>query len=371
MEQFNIQCLKSFAQFQSVQKDWDAFTGKYFPGNYNRTHAWLSAWWTTYHFDRPALIYIQRCPDSAEILAVAPLFIRREVFGGFPVLFLQSLGVGVGIDDFLCASRARGFVGAVVNDLVRNHRWHVASLRRIRSDAFLVEMRQAGDAAGCHVDATETDDYYIKFPTTYPDYLQSRTRKFRRNLNQAMNRIEKEGTLTVEIIDPITDPQRAMSIGNDVSATSWQFQQGKSHFNDTGSDSFYANLAKTGKGAGGEEFTALLVDGKPVAYLLGCLRERTYFAVDTAFNAEYRTVSVGRLLFARVFERLIDQGKTDYFDFEGNGEYKDDYATDARKVILITLFNRSWYSTLIRLSRGSRIYNVVGRLWRWLARIKG
>ena len=361
MDTLSIQCLESFAQFQSVQSDWDAFTGRHFPGNYHRTHAWLSAWWTTYHCDRPAFVYIQRRLDDGCIVAAAPLFVRKENFSGFPILSLQSLGVGIGTDDFLEGPGASGFAEAVLRDLVQHRRWHVARLRRLASTPFCAELRQACVSLSLPVDDMETDDYYIDFPASYPEYLQSRTRKFRRNLNQAANRLDKEGAVTIEILDPIAEPDRVASIGREVSSTSWQFLEGKSHFNDTGSDSFYANLARTAQGAGGEEFTALMVEERPVAYLLGCLRERTYYAVDTAFHADFRNVSAGRLLFSRIIERLITEGLADNLDFEGDGEYKDDYATDSRKVSFFAIYNRSLYPRLVRSLRSSRMHAALGK----------
>lgn len=351
-----MECLQSFAEFQSVQSDWQEFTQRFFPENYSRTHAWLSAWWTTYHYNQPALVYIQRRPADGRIVAVAPLFIKKEVFSGLPILSLQTLGVGIGADDFLISPEAQGFAMSVFSDLANNRRWHVARFRRLRSTLFCEETRQTCATLACITDYTETEDYVVEFPASYTEYLQSRTRKFRRNLNQAANRLDKEGTVTVDILDPILNADRVWTLGKEVAATSWQFREGKSHFNDSGSDCFYANLAKFGRGSGGEEFTVMLVDGRPVAFLLGCRRGRTYFAVDTAFHADYRHVSVGRLLFGRIIERLIEQGEVAEFDFEGDGEYKDDYATNARKAHFLTIYNRSLYSRGIRLLRGSRFY---------------
>ncbi len=364
MDHYSIRCLQSLAEFQSVRRDWDQFTASHFPGNYNRTHAWLSAWWATYHHDRPALIYIQRRLADGKITAVAPLFTSRELLGGLPILSLQALGVGVGTDDFLSGPEARGFVGQVLSDLVNNRRWHVARFRRIRNGDLCRELNEACAALACPLDAAETDDYYIEFPASFRDYLHSRSRNFRSSLRVAGNRAKKEGTVTMQVLDPIAEPDRVWAIGREVSAKSWQFQQGKSHFNDKGFENFYANLSRAGHGVGGEEFSAMLIDHRPVAYLLGCLRERTFFAVDTAFNADYSFVSAGLLLLCGIIERLIEQGTADYFDFEGGGEYKAGYATHVRKATFLTMYNRSLYPRLIRSLRSSRAYDVLGGVLR-------
>lgn len=356
MNDYRFECLHDFGEFQSIRNDWDEFTHCYFPANYSRTHAWLSAWWTTYHHGRPALIYLQRRIPDGRIVAAAPLFIRKELYGGLPILSLQLLGEGLGADDFLVSPDARDFVAQVFDDLVNVRRWHVAKLRRLQSPQFCAEVERAANNLSCAMEFAETDDYFIEFPDSFETYLQGRTRKFRRNFNQATNRIGKEGVVTVEVLDPISDAERVIGLGREVAATSWQFQAGKSHFNEFGADCLYGNLARLGRGAGGEEFTVMLVNGRPAAYLLGCRRGRSYFAVDTAFHADYRHVSVGRLLFGRIIERLIGLGDVDDFDFEGSGEYKDDYATHSRKAAFLTVYNRNLYSRGIRSLRNSRWY---------------
>ena len=187
-------------------------------------------------------------------------------------------------------------------------------------------------------------------------------------MNQAINRLEREGAVTLEVLDPFIDTERVIALGKAVSSTSWQFREGKSHFNDKGAASFYANLASRGYGAGGEEFSVLLVSEKPVAYLLGCRKGDTYYAIDTAFHADYRNVSAGRILFSMIFKRLIQQGGVDYFDFEGSGEYKDDYATDRRKAVSLTIYNRTLYPQCIRRLRRSSIY---GRIRDFMHRSRG
>jgi|GEM_PF-3540308 len=371
MTDMRIECLHDFREFQSVRDDWNEFTESCLPDNYSRTHAWLSAWWDTYHSGKPAIIYLQRDPATGRIVAAAPLLIRKEIFGGFPVRSLQILGSGIGTDDFLIGPEARGFVPAVLNDLVNNHDWHVATLHRLSSPLFHDDVRQICSTLGCSVDCTETEDYLVRFPAGFEEYLQNRSRKFRRNFNQALNRLKKEGAVTLEILDPFRDAQRVYELGREVAMTSWQFRAGKSHFNENGVASFYANLAKTGHCSSGEEFTVLKVGDRPVAYLLSCRRGRTYYAVDTAFHADYRHVSAGRILFGMIFERLIDEGGIDCFDFEGSGDYKDDYATHTRNTNLILVYHRNLYPRLIRLAKRSKMYAFLkGQQNRLTARMK-
>ena len=77
-----VECLQSYDDFQSIRDDWNEFMTHNFPENYARTHAWLSAFWMTHHAGQPALIYVQRDADNRKIVAVAPLVIKKENFGG-------------------------------------------------------------------------------------------------------------------------------------------------------------------------------------------------------------------------------------------------------------------------------------------------
>jgi CelD/BcsL family acetyltransferase involved in cellulose biosynthesis len=362
MTTFSFECLRTYHEFQSIRDDWEEFTRCNFPESYGRSHPWLSAHWSTYSHGQTALIYVQRKASNGRMVAVAPLLVKREVFGGFPILALQSLGVGIGRDEFLIGQESRGFVDSVFADLVKYRRWHVAKLRRIRSSFFLEEIARTCNSLGCRAEVESSRDYCIDLPPSYSAYLQSRTRKFRRNMNQAANRIQKEGALTTVILDPYSDCRRVEEYGTAVAKTSWQFQDGKSHFNNNGYGTFYSNLANAGQRTRGEEFVVLLISDRPVAFLLGCLQKRTYYAVDTAYRPDYSQVSVGRILFGGIIERLITQGLADVFDFEGSGDYKDDYATAAIDVNALTIYNHSPYSKCIRLLRKSRLYSALRRI---------
>jgi CelD/BcsL family acetyltransferase involved in cellulose biosynthesis len=283
--------------------------------------------------------------------------ISSTMFGGFPVRMLQSLGRGIGADDFLVGPEASDFVPAVFSELAENRSWHVASLHRLRSSMFMDEILRTGIRLSLSTVCVKTKDYVTEFPASYAEYLQSRTRKFRRNLNQAFNRLEKEGAVSMEILHPIADADRVRNLGMEIAKTSWQFREGKSHFNIHGSTGFYDHLAGAEQGTCGEEFSVLTVAGRPVAYLLGCRRGRSYYAVDTAYHAEYRHVSAGRILFAMILKRLMEEGNVDRFDFEGDGEYKEDFATLVWDVTLCTIYNKSLYARTLKIFRNSPLFS--------------
>lgn len=352
-----FECLTDFNGFQTVSDDWNRFMQLWFPENYARTHNWLTAWWRTYHPHKQVLIYLQREATNGSITAVAPLLIRDERFGGFPVRSVQSIGSGIGCDDFMLTPASREFVPAVFKDLCTRHSWEVCRFQRSSSDIFRNELDQTLRNLGMSSERTTSHDYYIKLPQSYETYQQTRTRKFRRNFNQALNRLERHGRLAIELLNPFIDAKRVIELGSSIASSSWQFKAGKSHFNSSSSDSFYENLARCGYSAGGEEFTVLLVAEQPVAYLLGCRRGRTYYAIDTAFNEEFSHVSAGRILFGMVIKRLIEEGTTDCFDFEGSGDYKDDYATDYRDAVSYSIYNSGLYPRCIRLLRSSLLYD--------------
>lgn len=351
-----LECLHQIDQFQALQPEWDRFMACRFPGNYARSHSWLLAWWQTYHHKKQALIYLQRERPGGAILAAAPLLIRPTCYGGFPVRTVQTIGSGIGCDDFLVSPEYNDFIATVLHDLMHNQSWDILQFQRVKSLPLREDIYQTLQPLGAQFEETESEDFFVTFPTSYEEYYRLRSRKFRRNMNQAVNRLQREGEISIEVLNPSRDAVRVQELGQAISQSSWQFRSGKSHFNERSGANFYTNLAGAGMLSADEEFTVLLVGNKPVAYLLGCRRGNTYYAVDTAFHEQYRQVSAGRILFNMVFQRLINQGGISYFDFEGSGDYKDDYATDRRKSASLTIYNRTFYPRCIRLVRESSFY---------------
>ena len=362
MSDLPLECLRSYQEFLSIRSEWDDFMARCFPENYARSHAWLSAFWMTYHAGKQALIYVQRSSAGGRIVAAAPLIITRENFGGFPVRMLQTLGRGFGCDDFLIGTEALGTVSAVFADLGSRHIWDVTMLRRVGLTAFHDEVVTVSREKKLYTDFCASNDYLIALPGTYGEYLASRSSKFRNNLMHATKRLEAAGAVSIEILPLCSHAERALELCKEVAGKSWQFKSGHSHFNVNGSSGFYANLLRTGNGAGGEEFVVLLVDTTPVAFMFGCQRGRIYYLIDTAYDEGFRTISVGRVLFNTTIQRLIQNGEVDRFSLEGDGEYKDYYANDTQTVHSITICNRSLYGRCIAFLRRTRLYEMLKRI---------
>lgn len=362
MSDMPLECLQSHQEFRSVRDDWNEFMDSCFPENYARTHAVLSVFWETYHAGHQALIYIQRASAGGKIVAAAPLIAKKEIFGGFRVRMLQSLGRGLGSDDFLIGPDAVQMVRAVLADLSSRKTWDVTSLRRVSPSFFLDELITVSREKKYPVDFSATTDHLVTLPKTYGEYLASRSSKFRNNLMHANKRLQAAGNVSIERLSPFTHADRALALCEEVARHSWQFKEGKSHFNEKGSSCFYSNLVQNGRWTGGEEFVVLLVDNKPVAFMLGCKRGRTYYLVDTAYDEEFRHVSVGRVLFSKTIEHLIENGDVDRFNLEGDGEYKDYYANETRTVQSITMYNDSMYGQCINLLRRTRLYGMLKRI---------
>lgn len=355
-----IECLHTLREFEAARGEWDAFMQHHFPQNYGRTHSWLSAWWKTYHAGRPGLVFIQRRNCDRRIVAAAPLLVRGGTFGGIPVRKLQAMGCGIGSDDFLAGPEGDDLIGRVFQELSAKPVWHVATFHRLTS----------GEDSGnglfgqreCLARHSEVDpgaDFFLELPESYQAFLKSRSSKFRNNLLQAVRRLEQDGEVTIEVLDPFRQLDRVLELCGEVARQSWQFNQGKSHFNRHGHGSFYENLFTQQGGTGGEEFVVLLVGGRPVAFLLGCRRGECYYLVDTAFDAAYRNYSVGRILISRNIERMLQMGGITRFHMEGGGEYKRYYASGSHQTCDLSLYNRSIYSNSIRVLRQSRLHRMI------------
>lgn len=349
-----VQCLKTYKEFCKIKSEWEEFTSRCFPSNYSRTYPWLVAWWKTYHNLKRVTLYIQ-WDQEGKICAAAPLYSKWELFGGLPVRMLHPMGNGFGADDFLVTRNTRGFVCQVFNE-IRTKNWHVLRLSRVSNDLFLHELLGYFEESKFKYTLTDAVDFFIRLPKTYQEYLQSRTRKFRRNLNQAENRLKKMGQVEFVVLDPYRDAARVQEAGEEIARTSWQYKKGLSHYNKKDGGTLYFNLTQFEHGAGGEDFNLLLVDGRPVAYLLGCRRERNYYAIDTSFHEDFRNVSAGRVLFVRIIERLINEQRVDTLDFEGAGEYKDDYSNHKVLIKSISIYNNTSYASLINSFKGLRLF---------------
>ncbi len=165
---------------------------------------------------------------------------------------------------------------------------------------------------------------------TYHKTIKSKTRK---NMRNARNRLERDGTLNHEVAfeGPVLDGVIARTFAG---RTEWLERMGLTSraFHNTGFESFLDRF-KTGGGAGVTTIAmSLRLDGVPVAEQWGFVHNGRYYAFISTWDAAHEESSPGKLHLGEVIKACYDQELTSADFMVPVVPYKLTWASDVTPV---------------------------------------
>lgn len=294
---------------ESVREDWDrlAEVGR----NIFWTWEWTELWWRHYGDERPLRIAVS--PDDDEIAALVPLF----VWSARPLRMLRLLGHGHGDrlgpicaeDDAATATRAMRL-----------------ALAAEPHDVFVGDW-VAGDcdwtgALGGRVVRTTGYPILDLRDDSWPEFLARQSRRYRKGLHLARNRLERHGVAAFRYAAPAT-------LEADLDAA---FRLHEARFGDHigclfcgEHKTFQREFAAIALERGWLRLLLLEVDGEPVGCDYGFFFEEAYFAYQGGRDPAWDRESVGFLLEVETIRRTLGEGGTEYRFLGGEEEYKYRY----------------------------------------------
>jgi CelD/BcsL family acetyltransferase involved in cellulose biosynthesis len=198
---------------------------------------------------------------------------------------------------------------------------------------------------------------YIHLGCSYNEYLlNNKKATTRRTLRRDEKRLFNAGEVKIERFSGKNITVEVISRVANIQEQSWMKRRGAAVL----SESFYHELLLQMSKAGLGSIWLLSINAVDVAFFLGLISHNRLHGAWMAFNLEFSSLSVGKVLFMQVIRDACNDGFLS-FDFgHGDGEYKRFWATNKFEV------NRA---AVGRGLRGSLIVFYYGFIW-WLAKHK-
>ena len=290
---------------------------------------WLETWYETFtpSSDIEAVIVGVASAQSGELLMLLPLCKRTE--NGLSTICFPDFGLA----DYNAALLHRDFAPGNVEmtrlmkkiaralpkaDLLKLEK--IPGLISKRPNP-LVHMNGVYESSLCH--------FGVEIKESWDDYWLSRKRNFRKDQRRRWRVLEKKGEVSFlwcrdsdqiqPLFETLLDQQRARLQRLDLHCL----------LDDLSLRNFYENIIVKGCKNGPVIFTALLVDGEPVATLCGFGNGSQYAMTLSGYETgEWSNCSPGRLLTERTMQILHENGYS-YFDFTiGDEPYKKYFAVE-------------------------------------------
>jgi CelD/BcsL family acetyltransferase involved in cellulose biosynthesis len=281
----------------------------------------LRSWWVDHAAIGEPVVLV--CRDGGRLVGGLALQRSRR----FGVEWLQMLGDGALEPDHLDAVTTHEHIGAV-RDALRG--WLRRGGPRVLDLCGLVP---GGHLVECCPGVGRTRELavcpYVTLPADFADYLASRPGKLRSTVTRTGKRLDKAGVTTR--VRPRAEVDAALVALSDLHDDRWGEA---SEF--SGAWDAFASAARAGASAGEVEFTEMVgPDGAVVATEVDLLVGGRLSFYQAGRRTDHDLRGSGSVLRARIIERAIEQGCTEFDLLRGDEPYKTEWASASRPVVMI------------------------------------
>ncbi len=334
--------------FGELRGEWNALARQVPGSQFFQTHDWLSVYWN--HFGQNQELRIATTRDNGKLTAVVPLVLRREVrqVGEVRVLTYPlddwgSLFQPLTLDVNATTERVLAYLAEAPRDWnILSWRWcqdHQPSTRALRRQMSELGMR-------VHESVRETAAF-IELPSTFDEYMDSRSSKFRNNVKRWRRRVEEYGTLRFEKYRATEENGWAprwelWDFCVELAARSWQ---GSSQTGTTLSHpeikTFLRDVHGVAANLGAIDVNLMYLNDEPVAFEYGYCWHGYKYALRFGYDASCCNAGIGNVMWLESIKASIEAGDHTFDMGPGSLEYKRHYCTHMHDCLTLDHFSKS------------------------------
>lgn len=337
--------IRTESELQSLRSEWKSLFRRAECTNVFLTFEWLSQWWL--HFGQGSRLFLVTVRESeGRLIAVAPLYIstRRKTLSLRRLGLLGDLFVG---SDHLDVLVERGYEPRAIESLAnfilgRRNDWDFIELSGCSPDSLVLTQFQ--NTIGAKKMATyQTDSSlcpYLQLPRTSEEYWSSLRPRHRKNLRYYNRLLQREGEVTFVTVEDSKEMESSLDELLRLHQLRSERRGRHSTFADLRVAPFHQAALKSLAQDGKVRIFFLELSGKRVAALYGFSTGKKFFYYQSGTDPAYGRFSVGNLLLNSVIEWAIQTGHSEFDFLRGDESYKRLWATEARQLHDLSLFDR-------------------------------
>ena len=326
----------------ALAEAWNAIARSMQPPSIFLQHEWFTAAWAWRRND--AQMHMRVARRGRDIVGVLPLVSCNEMrprVAQYELLTVPDTQLA----DLICVpADAQEVADAIAADLARDDRWDTLRLDFLLPDGPCVKALLKA-LKGRDIDVVERDggrNFFINLDAGWHDYYASRSRRLKKALNLAANRLQKSGDIHIDHIDSQgwNGSGGSLDMLIEISARSWKRDTGNT-LNWPGPQAFIRSLSQRASEKRWLEIWLLRLADKPLAMEYGLVFERSVYALRADFDASCVKISPGAHLFRHQLEALFDKGLHRYYMGRGENAYKMRWADDSESLRQVIAYNRT------------------------------
>ena len=290
-------------------------------------HEWFDAAWQWAR--QTAELFVLCYVIGEELTAVFPLICGYRRAGGVRVRELRFLTVpDTQICDIIVPEQYRADAYHAFSAYLADQRahWDVLRLQYLVDSPSTALLR---DSFRRHRLTTRSclapGNPFIALDAPWQEYYETRSRRFKKAVNLAANRLKKAGSIRIDWLQPgESSAERCQRFVEDaiaISGRSWKSGTGNS-LDSPGPQAFIRRLSNLARDRGWLSIWMLRVDDHPLAMEYQLVANGNVHALRSDFDAAFDDISPGTHLNRCLLEQLFDRGLHRYYMGPGGNAYK-------------------------------------------------
>jgi CelD/BcsL family acetyltransferase involved in cellulose biosynthesis len=347
-----IEWVTSPAEIASLADEWRALEAAVQNRTVLSSFDFLTTWYGHYagEYGGTPLVGIAR--RGSALVGIAPLTLRRGSLARVPVTRVDFAPNDSPVGAFLVEDDRPDTVTALLDSLVRNHKFDLACFNGFDPESqHLAALRAAADR---HRLAMKLEDHAYALADVSGGYEKYRTGlsgHFRRNLNTKARKIESAGGRVEGVVLNEGVENRDAFLARMIAVTEASYKlQGRRLRDDH--RAYLSELVARFGPRGMLSLTVLSIGGEDAAYLFGLVERGCFYDINLAYAEIFAKLSPGGYLMQKTTERLAAAGVHTVIS-HGAHEYKKHWATrfvDQKRAYVFTHGLRSTAARFIRFS---------------------
>jgi len=329
--------------FEALQAEWNSLLKRSRFNSIFLTYEWQTTWWESLG-QGDLWILAFRCPQSGELVGIAPLFLH-DIDSGDDAGKRQFNIVGcIEVSDYLDLIIARGWekpVYAAFLTWLRSAEapsWDIVDLCNLPEESLTYrELSAMAAQAGIRADVLQEDTApQFPLPMRYDDYLNEQVEKKQRHeIRRKQRRAEREAAVGFQVVDLQHSLEAEV---DDFVALQRASRADKADFMTPQMHRFFLAIARQMLASDMLRLLFLTLDGEKAATLFAFEYDRRFWLYNSGYDPEsHAQLSPGWVLLGYAIQYAIASGCR-VFDFmQGDEEYKYRFGAHDYKVMRVTL----------------------------------
>jgi len=334
MDSIQIQHITETPEFKSLKDSWNALLEQNHINDAFLSWEWLFSWWKV--FNQGKKLWLVTAWKSNQLVGIAPLMLEKRGKLGLGSKILCTLGTPMNdVGGFIIQNQDVQILEALICYIIEQRKkWDILELTEFPVDGPEIQaFESAFNHPGYSIVEKDREHYYLPIDTSWEEYYQGLSSKFRKNLRRADRNSSKLGTVKVK---HIAGTRLSWEHFETIVDINQHVHFPRLYHSKLEQDFLKELLDRASKWI---NIYFLYIDDNPIAYEYGFLYNNSFEDWRAGFDTRIDpSVSVGKLLSLKITEQCFMRGYSAIDYLRGAHEYKTEWNPQSRHFKELRIF---------------------------------